>query len=109
MHTARLAAAAVLAFVLAACGAVRVGADFDVKAFEARVQRGVTTQAQVREWLGAPGGQGVTVQTDGERYDEWSYYFGEGSLTGGDVRLKTLQIKFDRGGVVRAYNWSGGK
>ena len=32
----------------------------------------------MREWLGAPNGSGVTVQTDGERYDEWTYYYGEG-------------------------------
>jgi len=100
---------AVLATLLVACGTIRVGSDFDPKTFEARVQRGATTQAQVREWLGAPNGSGVTVQTDGERYDEWTYYYGEGQVSGSDVRLKILQIKFDKNGTVRGYNWSGGK
>jgi len=109
MRCYRLMSAAVLATLLAACGTIRVGSDFDPKTFEARVQRGATTQAQVREWLGAPNGSGVTVQTDGERYDEWTYYYGEGQISGGDARLKILQIKFDRSGTVRGYNWSGGK
>ena len=98
-----------LTALLAACGTVRIGADFDLKTFEARVQRGATTQAQVREWLGAPSGSGVSVQSDGERLDEWTYYYGQGQLAGGDVRLKILQVKFDKTGTVRSYNWSGGK
>lgn len=109
MRCYRLLTVAALATLLAACGTIRVGVDFDPKTFEARVQRGTTTQAQVREWLGAPNGSGVTVQTDGERYDEWTYYYGEGQVSGGDARLKILQIKFDKSGTVRGYNWSGGK
>ncbi len=109
MRTHRLLVLLALTALLAACSTVRIGSDFDLKAFEARVQRGATTQAQVREWLGAPNGSGVSVQTDGERLDEWSYYYGEGQLAGGDVRLKMLQIKFDKTGTVRSYSWSGGK
>lgn len=109
MRAYRLAIAVVFVLSLAACGTVRIGSDFDLKAFEARVQRGATTSSQVREWLGAPTGSGVSVQTDGERLDEWSYYYGEGQLAGGDVRLKLLQIKFDKTGTVRSYSWSGGK
>ena len=109
MRCYRFMTIAVLATLLAACNTIRVGTDFDPKTFETRVQRGATTQAQVREWLGAPNGSGVTVQTDGERYGEWTYYYGEGRVSGGDARLKILQIKFDRSGTVRGYNWSGGK
>ncbi|MBI3575318.1 MAG: hypothetical protein HY083_06670 [Gammaproteobacteria bacterium] len=109
MRCYRFMTVAVVAALLVACGTIRVGGDFDPKTFETRVQRGATTQAQVREWLGAPNGSGVTVQTDGERYDEWTYYYGEGHISGGDARLKMLQIKFDKSGTVRGYNWSGGK
>ena len=95
-------------FVLCACGTVRMGQDFDLAAFAAKVQRGTTTQAEVRAWLGAPTGVGVSVETGGARYEQWTYYSGEGHLPSmADARLKVLQIKFDQAGVVRAYNWSG--
>jgi len=103
-----LSAIALLAAVLVACSTVQVGRNFELSAFESKVQRGVTTQAQVRGWLGAPRGTGFVVDTDGERYEEWTYYYGEGQLPDmTDARLKILQIKFDRQGVVRGYNWSG--
>jgi hypothetical protein len=59
-----------LLLLVSACTTVRVGHDFDIAAFETRVQRGITTQADVRNWLGAPEGTGVAVDTGGERYDE---------------------------------------
>ncbi len=97
-----------LTVALGACSTVQVGRNFDLGVFESKVQRGVTTQAQVRGWLGAPAGVGVAVETGGERFDEWSYYYGEGQLPNmPDARLKILQIKFDRAGIVRGYNWSG--
>ena len=103
-----LFAIALLAAMLGACSTVQVGRDFELSAFESKVQRGVTTQAQVRSWLGAPRGTGFVVDTNGERYEEWTYYHGEGQLPDmTDARLKILQIKFDRQGVVRGYNWSG--
>jgi outer membrane protein assembly factor BamE (lipoprotein component of BamABCDE complex) len=93
---------------LVGCSTVQVGQNFDLSTFESKVQRGATTQAQVRGWLGAPNGIGVAVDTGGERYQEWTYYYGEGRLPNmPDARLKILQIKFDRNGVVRGYNWSG--
>jgi len=108
MRARRVAIAFLAAAALSACSSVQVGRDFDLPGFESRVQRGATTQAQVRGWLGAPSGVGVAVETGGERYEEWSYYYGEGQLPGmADARLKVLQIKFDRQGVVRGYNWSG--
>lgn len=94
--------------LFAACSTVQVGNDFDPRAFETRVQRGHTTQAQVRGWLGAPAGMGVVVDTGGERYEEWVYYYARGRLPNmPDLEVKTLQVKFDRHGIVRGYSWSG--
>ena len=106
MHPARFVVPALL--VLPACGTVEIGRDFDLPAFDAKVQRGVTTQAEIRGWLGAASGVGLSVDASGERYEEWSYYYGQGSFPSlANARLKVLQIKFDQRGVVRAYNWSG--
>jgi outer membrane protein assembly factor BamE (lipoprotein component of BamABCDE complex) len=94
-------------FLLAACGSFQVGRDFDAHAFEAKIERGVSTQSQVRAWLGAPTGTGINVDTGGERFDEWTYYFAAGKLPDmSGARVKMLQIKFDKQGVVRGYNWS---
>jgi len=67
-------------FMLSACGAVNVGRDFDVGVFTARIEQGITTQSQVRSWLGEPASVGVNLDFDGERYDEWAYYFAEGKM-----------------------------
>lgn len=100
-------AVVLLVSALAACGTVRVGQDFDLHAFETRVERGSTTQSQVRAWLGEPTGTGVSVDTGGERFDEWIYYSAFGQLADmPGARVKTLQIKFDRQGIVRGYNWT---
>lgn len=106
MYFSRLATV-LLILTLAACGTVQVGRDFDVRAFETKVERGVSTQNQVRAWLGEPTGTGVSVDTGGERFDEWTYYFAAGKLTDmSGSRVKMLQIKFDKQGIVRGYNWS---
>ncbi|MEJ2509174.1 MAG: hypothetical protein P8009_06805 [Gammaproteobacteria bacterium] len=98
-----------LAAVSTGCSTVQIGRDYDLATFQANVQRGVTTQAQVRGWLGAPTSKGVGVQSDGERYVEWTYYYGHGHLPNmSDAKLKLLQIRFDAQGVVKAFNWSGG-
>lgn len=103
----RAVAIAIITLLLAACGTVQVGRDFDVRSFETKVERGVTTQDQVRSWFGAPANTGVNVDTGGERFDEWTYYFAAGRLTDvSAMRVKMLQIKFDKQGVVRGYNWS---
>lgn len=108
MFIHRLAVPLLFLATLSACSSIQVGRDFDLPTFETKVQRGTTTQAQVRGWLGAPTATGVAVDTGGERYDEWTYYYGEGQLPNmPDARLKILQIKFDRQGIVRGYNWSG--
>lgn len=97
------------AAMLAGCASITIGRDFDLRTFQSKVERGATTQAQVREWLGAPNGGGASVQPNGERYEEWLYYFGSAGVPGKGARLKTLQLKFDASGVVRAYNWADGQ
>lgn len=110
MRRHRFTLIAFLALFLGGCSTVQLGSDFDLRAFESKVQRGTTTQAQVRGWLGTPTGNGVHVDTSGERYDEWTYYYGNGRLPDMvNAEFKLLQIKFDKNGVVRGYNWSGGK
>lgn len=96
------------AMLLAACGTAQIGRDFDIKSFESRVERGVTTKEQVRGWLGAPNNTGVAVNEAGERSDEWTYFSGRGSLPQmSDTSFKYLQVRFDAGGKVRSYSWSG--
>ena len=96
-----------MVFLLAACGTVQVGRNFDLRAFETRIERGASTQNEVREWLGAPTGTGINVDTGGEHFDEWTYYFASGKLSDmSGAKVKILQIKFDKQGIVRGYNWS---
>ncbi len=103
----RTASIPIIALLLVACSTVQVGRDFDVRSVEMKIERGITTQSQVRAWLGAPTGSGVNVDTGGERFDEWTYYFASGKLPGmSNAKVKTLQIKFDQQGIVRGYNWS---
>jgi hypothetical protein len=105
----RFAIVALAVALLGACSTVTVGHKFDLKTFTTKVERDVTTQGQVRGWLGAPASVGVVVETGGERYEEWMYYHGSGRLPNMvDACLKMLQIRFDRGGIVRGYNWSAG-
>jgi hypothetical protein len=108
MNQARYAIAVLLP-LLSACATVEVGREFDLKAFDAKVQRGVTTRAEVRAWLGAPSGTGTSVESTGDRHEQWTYYHGEGRFPGmKGTEFKMLQVKFDQRGVVRAYNWTGG-
>ena len=101
---------ALAVLLISACGSVRFGRDFDVGIFSAKVEQNVTTQAQVRSWMGEPTSVGVHLDTDGARYDEWDYYFAEGDLPDmAGAKVKILQIKFDKEGKVRSYNWSASK
>ncbi len=103
----RIASISIITFLLAACGTAQVGRDFDVRSVEMKIKRGITTQNQVRTWLGAPTGMGASVDTGGERFDEWTYYFASGKLPGMlNAKVKMLQVKFDKQGIVRGYNWS---
>jgi outer membrane protein assembly factor BamE (lipoprotein component of BamABCDE complex) len=99
------------AFLLfSACAPVKVGRDFDVGVFAAKLEQGVTTQEQVRSWIGEPTSVGVSLASDGERFDEWDYYYAEGEMADmSTAKVKILQVKFDKQGKVRSYNWSASK
>jgi hypothetical protein len=93
--------------MLSACGTFKVGRDFDAGVFESKLEQGVTTQYQVRTWLGDPTNKGVSLDTDGEHFDEWTYYFAEGEFPDmHTLNMKILQIRFDTNGVVRSYSRS---
>jgi outer membrane protein assembly factor BamE (lipoprotein component of BamABCDE complex) len=99
----------VLATVLGGCatGWFHVGSDFDANAYLSHVERGVTTREQVRTWLGAPPSTGINVDTSGQRFEEWTYYFAEGKMSNlSGTTLKSLQIKFDAQGVVQGWTVS---
>ena len=105
----RLAPAWMLAALLCgrATGWFHVGSDFDLTAFTSHVQRGVTTSDQVRSWLGTPPATGVNVDTSGQRFDEWTYYFVEGRMSNlSGSTMKTLQVKFDSKGIVQGWDLS---
>ncbi len=106
----RITAVLCLVLLLSACGTFQVGRDFDVGVFAAKIEQGVTTQAQVKSWLGEPAGVGISVEPGGERLDEWDYYYAQGQMQDmSTAKLKILQIKFDKQGKVRSYNWSTSK
>ena len=106
----RLSIILLFASLLGACTTFQVGHDFDVGAFATRIQAGQTTQADVRGWLGEPSGVGVSVESDGERLDQWTYYYAEGNMSKmSETRMKILQVKFDKQGKVRSYNWSNSR
>ena len=104
----KAALAAFLLLALSACSTVQVGRNFDIGMFEVRAKAGETSQSQVRGWLGEPRSTGISLDKDGERFEEWIYYHGTGRMPKmEDAKLKLLQIRFDRNGVLRSYNWSG--
>ena len=110
INFSRIAVIILSIFLLSACGSVKMGRDFDVGVFAAKIERNATTQDQVRSWMGEPTSVGVSLDTDGQRYDEWAYYFAEGDLPDlGTAKVKILQIKFDKQGKVISYNWSASK
>lgn len=89
------------------CAAVQFGEEFDSTQFESSVKIGVTTQAEVRTWLGEPVSTGIIVNEKGKRLIRWIYYLGKGTLPGlRDSRFKMLEVRFDNDQTVRAYNWS---
>jgi hypothetical protein len=86
------------------------GPGFDVDVFATKIELGVSSQDTVRSWLGEPATLGISVSSDGERFDEWTYYFAKGETSDlSAAKVKLLQVKFDKTGVVRGYNWSASK
>lgn len=79
-----------------------VRVDFAV--IESKLKRNATNQLQVHSLLGAPHAVGTLVEANGARYEEWLYYL-NGSNAAGRRVTPTLEIKFDRQGVVRGYRW----
>ena len=96
------------AITLTACTSFQFGRDFDLTHFKSEIQHGVTTQQQVQTWLGPPTSTGTVVDTDGEHYERWMYYYGAGQLTRmKEANMKTLEIQFSADNVVKSYNWVG--
>lgn len=76
----------------------------DLAAIESKLKRNATNQLQVHALLGAPHAVGTSVETNGARYEEWLYYLKNSNPMGPGV-TPTLEIKFDRQGIVRGYRW----
>jgi outer membrane protein assembly factor BamE (lipoprotein component of BamABCDE complex) len=106
----RISVSLLAVFLLSACANVKLGSDFEMGVFAARVEQGNTTQNMVRSWLGEPASIGASLASDGERFEEWAYYYAEGKMADlGTANVKILQIKFDKLGKVRAYYWSASR
>ncbi len=106
----RISAILLSVLLLGACSTVKMGRDFDAGVFTAKIEQGATTESQVRSWLGEPAAIGVSMETNGERLDQWTYYYAEGPVTDmSQAKVKLLEIKFDKQGKVRSYNWSASK
>jgi len=94
--------------LLGGCASFQLGNDFNLKQFASQIQHGVTSQAEVKAWLGAPQSQGVVVDRDGEKLQRWLYFYSKGKLGDmGNAGMKTLEVQFDQSGIVRSYNWAG--
>jgi len=99
-----------LTLLLAGCSSVQVGQDFDVQLFNNLVKANTTTKSQVKGWLGAPNSIGISLDKDGEVSDEWMYFYGAGSLSNmKSAKIKILQIRFNKNGIINSYNWSNSK
>jgi hypothetical protein len=93
---------------------VSSGAFRDLSSIESSLQRGVTTQAQVRNRLGEPNGAGAArfASQGGDEREIW--YYEDIELTGAksgagvvkaDLRQQILLVIF-KGGVVDGYLWT---
>ena len=97
-------------FLLSACSTVQVGRDFDVESFDKIVSMADMSKSQVRELIGKPETTGIAMDKGGERLVEWVYFFGTGQLPAmSDTKIKMLQIRFDKSGMISSYNWSDSK
>lgn len=97
----------IAALLLSGCASVQFGHDFDIDVFETKVERTVSSKADVKKWLGAPSSRGFSVTNKGERNEKWGYFYGNGKLPNlGNATLKILEVEFNQQGVVQSYNWS---
>lgn len=100
----------ILLLTLASCSTVQIGKDFDIHAFDSKAVVGETKKAHVHNWLGKPKSTGITQNENGERLEEWVYFYATGQLPSmSDADMKILEIRFDKNGVLRSFNWSGSK
>jgi hypothetical protein len=121
-HQVMLTVRALAAWLLLAAGLLPVasaqlvssGAFRDLSSIESSLQRGVTTQAQVRNRLGEPNGAGAArfASQGGDEREIW--YYEDIELTGAksgagvvkaDLRQQILLVIF-KGGVVDGYLWT---
>ncbi len=101
------ALALILLLTLSACASIEFGHDFDPRKFESWVEREITTQQQVKEFLGTPVATGAVVEHDGTHYTRWLYYYGKGKIHKlKNANFKTLEIEFNTNKQVVSYNWS---
>ena len=100
--------AVLAAALLAGCGSMQVGRDFNYSSFASKVKPGTTDVKEVAEWLGPPIGKGVEVTADGTQLELWTWYYGQGKMGSDPAReFKMLQVKLDSQGKVASYIWSG--
>ena len=93
--------------LMAGCSSLQVGHDFDAQGFDNIAKIGETTKSQVLNKMGQPKNKGVSIDKHGERLVEWLYFYASGKLPAMDnAMLKILQIRFDKNGVIRSYNWT---
>lgn len=78
--------------------AALLGGTVDLRMFEARLRRGMSTRDDVRAWLGEPSTLGYGVDPEGERFAEWTYRR--------PANRQELRIRFDVRGTVSAWCWS---
>lgn len=110
MQGPRLIAVCCALFLLSGCVQYNLGRNFDLELFSQQIQRGVSTKAEVTQWLGAPVSQGLTVNSKGEQLTRWLYYYSHGRLTHLEAAsMKTLEVQFDDKGIVQAYDWLSDK
>jgi hypothetical protein len=121
-HQVVLTVRALAAWLLLAVGLLPVasaqlvssGAFRDLSSIESSLQRGVTTQAQVRDRLGEPNGAGAArfASQGGDEREIW--YYEDIELTGAksgagvvkaDLRQQILLVIFKEG-VVDGYLWT---